>query len=155
MDERDSDTDSLDSIAAYEEIENASEEDEQQYIESVREAVKNWKLRELQNNTTMNKKPNGLQPLRNYVANSAKLYYTLNSYLGTSQNKDDNMKDKLYVSIISAIGSPASLSNHLRTLLESLLQRDLIELPLTVEPKIVNVYTQKGLHVNKNFPDEE
>ena len=155
MSERDSDLDSVNSSGASLDYESMPDAQEEQQVNTVREAVKGWKLRELEQNTQMNKKANGLDPLRNYVAKSARLFYDLQKYLTTEQNKDENMNDTFYMEIIRAIGSPAAVTLHFRTLLQSMLERDLIELPLTVEPKVVNTYTTKGLTVNTNFPDEE
>jgi hypothetical protein len=154
MSERD--TDSIASIEAFDDIpETPMDLEEEERINKVRDSIKDWKLRELEANTHFNTKANGLDPLRKFVSKSARLFYDLQNYLTTSQNKQENMKDNLYVMIVSAIGSPGTLSLHGRTLLQSLMERDLIELPLTVEPKIVNSYTKKGLTLNANFPDEE
>lgn len=153
MSDLDSDRDSLASIDAFEDMPESNEDDLQ--VENVREAVKRWKLRELQNNTNMNQKASGLDPLRKYLSKSARLYYDLMNYMNTSQNKESNKKDGIYMTIVVAIGQPEALSSHARTLLETLLQRDLVELPLTIEPKIVNTYVEKGFSVNTNFPDEE
>lgn len=159
MEQRDidieSDKDSLESIAAFDDMEENNVPVNNPEIEAVRESIRNWKLRELERNTMQNKKPNGLGSLRDYVAKSAKLYYDLNTYLNTSQNKEQNMKDSYYVNIVTTIGQPASLSFPFRLLLDHILQRDLLELPLTVEPKIVNHYTKEGLKVDTQFPDEE
>jgi hypothetical protein len=154
MSERD--TDSIASIEAFEDIpESEMDAQEEERINTVRHTIKEWKLRELEANTQFNTKANGLDPLRKFVSKSARLFYELQNYLATSQNKEENMKDKLYTMIVSAIGPPGSLSLNERTLLQSLLERDLVELPLTVEPRIVNSYTKKGLALNTNFPDEE
>jgi hypothetical protein len=154
MSERD--TDSIASIEAFDDIpETPMDLEEEERINKVRDTIKDWKLRELEANTHFNTKANGLDPLRKFVSKSARLFYDLQNYLTTSQNKEENMKDNLYVMIVSAIGSPGTLSLHGRTLLQSLIERDLVELPLTVEPKIVNSYTKKGLTLNANFPDEE
>jgi hypothetical protein len=154
MSERD--TDSIASIEAFDDIpETPMDLEEEERINKVRDSIKDWKLRELEANTHFNTKANGLDPLRKFVSKSARLFYDLQNYLTTSQNKQENMKDNLYVMIVSAIGSPGTLSLHGRTLLQSLMERDLVELPLTVEPKIVNSYTKKGLTLNANFPDEE
>jgi len=150
------DTESIGSIEAFEDVpETSMDLQEEERIHKVRESIKDWKLRELEANTRFNKKADGLDPLRKYVAKSARLFYDLQNYLTTSQNKEENMKDKLYLMIVTAIGPPASLSLHGRTLLQSGLERDLVELPLTVDPKIVNSYTKKGLTLETNFPDEE
>lgn len=152
----DTETESVESISRYEEI-PPSESDlkEEEQVDAIRNTIKEWKLRELEKNTRLNKKANGLDPLRNYVAKSARLYYDLQNYLQTEKNKEENLQDSLYIGIVTAIGSPGSLSYHLKTLIQHMLQRDLVELPLTVEPRIVNSYTKKGLVVNTNFPDEE
>jgi hypothetical protein len=154
MSERDSE--SIASIEVFQDLpENPLDREEEDRIENVRERIKTWKLRELKNNTGFNQKPNGLDPLRKFVTKSARLFYDLQEYIATSQNKDENLKDNLYMMIITAIGPPGSLSVHGRTLLQSFMERDLLELPLTVEPKIVNSYTKKGLRLNANFPEDE
>lgn len=150
-----SDRDSLESIAPYETRGLQDDPQELQRIASVRDAVRTWKQRELDKNSNKNQKPKGLGSLRKYVANSAKLYYDLNTYLNTSQNDEKNMTDDLYRSIVAAIGVPGTLPFHTKFVLESLLERDLIELPFTIEPKVVNTYAKQGIHTNTDFPDEE
>ena len=125
------------------------------HINQVRNSIMNWKLREMDGNTSESSKANGLQGLRSYVAKSATLFYDLMNYLKTAKNKEQNMKDVLYVGIVDAIGVPATLNFHVRSLLEHILQRDLLELPFTVEPKVINTYAEKGLEVQTEFPDEE
>jgi hypothetical protein len=147
--------DSLESIAKYDTEERKDLGENQEYITNVRDSVKNWKVRELDKNTENETNVKGLDPLRRYVANSSRLFYDLTNFLTTSQNTESNMKDSLYVKIISAIGNPGSLSFHLRSLVEHFLQRDLVELPFTLEPKITNSYAQKGVQVERNFPEEE
>lgn len=150
----DSDRDSLESIGAYDGDSKESPEDEK-HIEEVRRAVSEWKARELKRNTEFEEQAKGLDPLRTYVANSAQLYYDLNSYLQTATNNEKNMNDSQYVKIVSAIGSPASLGTHLFIVLHHLLKRDLIELPFTVEPKMINTYAKNGERIDTDFPDEE
>ncbi len=152
----DSETDSNSPLSIAEnEIEDAVDIDEENHVNRVRNSVRDWKLREKDENTTNTSKANGLQGLRTYVAKSATLFYDLMNYIKTSQNKEQNMKDILYVNIIEAIGIPSTLNYHVRTMLEHILQRDLIELPFTVEPKVINTYAEKGLEVKTEFPDEE
>lgn len=146
--------DPLESINEYENKNTDTVEDEN-HIEEVRKAVSEWKTKGLNQNVENTVKANGLEPLRAYVADTAQLYYDLNSYLKTSENEESNMKNTNYVKIITAIGSPASLSNHLMIVLQHLLKRDLIELPFTVDSKVVNSYAKKGQAVNTDFPDEE
>lgn len=129
--------------------------EESNYMNGVRNSIRDWKLREMDANANESSQPNGLRGLRNFVNKSAKLFYDLQSYLNTSKNDEQNMKDSLYVSIVNSIGVPATLSYHIRTLLDHILQRDLVELPFTVEPKVINSYAKKGYEVKTEFPDEE
>ncbi len=152
----DSETESNSYLSIKEdEIEEAENIDDENHINRVRNSIMNWKLREKDENTLESSQANGLQGLRAYVAKSAMLFYDLMNYIKTSQNKEQNMKDVLYVSIIEAIGIPSTLNYHVRILLEHILQRDLIELPFTIEPKVINTYAEKGLEVKTEFPDEE
>jgi hypothetical protein len=151
----DSDSDSLESIAPYE-TRNAPEDPEQDAkLLSVRDAVRSWKQREMDKNTNSSASAKSLGPLRSFVANSAQLFYDLQSYLDTSQNKESNLKDKLYVAIVSAIGNPAALPLHSKILMTNFLERDLVELPFTIEPTVINSYAEKGLHTTTEFPEEE
>lgn len=146
--------DSLDNINDYDqEVPENVEEIHQ--INNVRNAIKDWKLREQDKNTNTNNNAKGLKSLREYVTGTANLYYDLKNYLSTSQNKEKNMQDNLYVNIITAIGAPGALSNPLRILLERVLERDLIELPFTVEPRVINTYAEENIKVTTDFPDEE
>jgi len=151
----DSDSDSLDSIARYETREPVENEEEKTVVANVRNAVREWKLREMDKNTDFNVSAKGLEPLRSFVANSAQLFYDLQSYMSTLQNKESNLKDKLYVAIVSAIGNPASLTVHSKLLLTNALERDLVELPFTVEPAVINSYAGKGYEASTEFPEEE
>lgn len=152
----DTETESVDSISRYEEMpQNELDQKEDEQVNTIRNTVKEWKLRELEKNTQFNKKANGLDPLRKYIAKSARLYYDLQNFLQTEKNRDENLEDLLYMAIVIAIGSPGGLSSHSKTLIQHMLQRDLVELPLTVEPRIVNSFHQKGLIIKQNFPDEE
>ena len=65
------------------------------------------------------------------------------------------MKDTLYVSIVEAIGIPAALGIQVKLLLQHVLERDLVELPFTVNPKAINERAEKGIEVQTQFPDEE
>ncbi len=152
----DSDKDSLESIARFDgDIENVESSEDNTYIKNVRETVKNWKTKELNKNTQNNANPKGLNGLRVYVANASRLFYDLSNYLTTSKNKESNMKDSYYVKIISAIGNPGSLSEPLKSMLEHFLERDLVELPLTLEPNLSNAYAKNGVEMTRNFPEEE
>lgn len=146
---------SVNSMEAYNEKEDFQITNDEAQIDTVRNAVRDWKIREFDNTTTPNANAKGLGLLRQYVAKSARLFYDLLNYLQTSRNKEQNMKDALYVNIITAIGPPGSLSFHVKTLLESFLQRDLVELPFTIEPNVVNSYAKKGFTAQQEFPDEE
>ena len=156
MSDSESETSSVMSVE-NEALENEQIEDleETNYLKSVRNSIRDWKLREMDANANETSKANGLQGLRNYVSKSAKLFYDLQAYLLTSKNDEQNMKDALYVSIVDSIGMPATLTHHIRLLLEHILQRDLVELPFTVEPKVINSYAKKGLEIQTEFPDEE
>lgn len=153
----DSDTESNDSLERINDYDSEVPENEQdmKQLEPVREAIRDWKLREQDKNTNTNTNAKSLKGLRDYVSNAGKLFYDLKNYLSTSQNNQKNMEDTLYVNIVKAIGQPGSLSSPLRVLLERVLERDLVELPFTVEPKIINTYAKDNLRVNTHFPDEE
>jgi hypothetical protein len=129
--------------------------EEVEVLNNVRNAVQTWKTRELGKNKETNANVQGFDPLRKYVSNSASLYYDLLNFLNTSKNNEKNMNDRLYVNIVSAIGIPGGLPFHLRTLLQHFLQRDLVELPYTVEPTVINSYADKGMVASKEFPEEE
>jgi len=150
-----SETGSLSPIEKYDTNENMDNEQDTEHVNNVRKAVQTWKLREMDNNTSETSSPKGLQNLRNFVAKSATLFYDLNTYMNTSKNKENNMKDALYRHIVDAIGIPATLNNHVKIMLQHILQRDLVELPFTVEPKVINTYAEKGLETPREFPDEQ
>jgi hypothetical protein len=152
----DSEVESKSSFSSIDEgVEEIDDMNDVNHVSEVRNSVREWKLREMDGNTNESSKAKGLQGLRNYVAKSATLFYDLINYMKTAQNKEQNMKDTLYVSIVNSIGAPGTLNYHVRTILEHILQRDLIELPFTVEPKVINSYAKKGLEVQTEFPDEE
>ncbi len=157
MSDTDSDRDSRDSLDNINDFDNEMPENEEEVnqVNNVRNAIKEWKLREQDKNTNTNSNAKGLKTLRSYVTDTANLYYDLKNYLTTSQNKAKNMEDNLYVNIITAIGAPGALSNPLRILLDRVLERDLIELPFTVEPNVINSYAEEKLKVTTDFPDEE
>lgn len=146
--------DSLDNINSFDRDVPENPEDMKR-LQTVREAIKEWKLREQDKNTNTNSNAKGLKGLRDYVTNSANLYYDLNTYLSTSKNKEKNMEDTMYVNIIKAIGAPGTLASPIVMLLGRLLERDLIELPFTVEPNVINSYAKDNLKVLTEFPDEE
>lgn len=135
-----------------EELEN--QEDEAK-IQNVRSAVQEWKVREIGKNKETNANVQGFHPLRKYVSNAARLYYDLVTFLNTSKNNETNMMDSYYVKIISAIGIPGALPYTLKTLLQHMLQRDLIELPYTMEPTIINAHAKEGNQATTEFPEEE
>lgn len=151
----DSDKDSLSSMEAYDGIDTIDSQEDITKLNNVRTAVQSWKTREFGKaaNTTAN--PKGLGLLNQYRAKAARLYYDILNYLKTSKNNEQNMKDTFYVTIVMAIGAPASLSNPLRILLESILEKDLVELPYTMEPKMVNTYAKDGVIAQQEFPEEE
>lgn len=151
--ESDSSLDSTDQMTNdAETIENA---EEVKVVNNVRNAVENWKVRELGKNKESNANVEGFDPLRKYVSNAATLYYDLINFLNTSKNNEKNMSDILYVNIVSAIGIPGALPFHLRTLLQHFLQRDLVELPYTIKPTVVNSYAKQGMVASTEFPEEE
>ena len=154
MSDTESDKDSLDFINDYD-GERPVPQEEIQQVNAVRNAVRSWKEREMENNTLREKNSKGLGSLRNYVSKSSQLYYDLNSFLKTSKNDEKNMKDNLYVSIVTAIGNPASLTSHLRTLMNYYLERDLVELPFTLEKNMINSQAEKGNVAQTDFPEEE
>jgi len=151
----DSDRESVNSMEAYNEMVGQDNQEEEEHIINVRNAIRNWKTREFDTTTGPNSKAKGLQLLRHYVAKSGRLFYDLTNYLQTSRNDEQNMKDILYVNIVAAIGVPSSLTPHSKTLIETFLQRDLVELPFTIEPKIVNSYAKNKFQAQQEFPEEE
>ena len=155
MSDSESETGSLSPIENYETHNIIEDPTDISHISNVRNAVREWKLREMDNNTSKTSKANGLENLQNFVSKSARLYYDLNKYINTSKNDEKNMRDILYATIVDAIGIPASLNMHVKIMLQHILQRDLVELPFTVEPKVINTYAEKGFEASKEFPDEE
>jgi hypothetical protein len=154
MSDTESDRDSLEFINDYDGERNVPEE-EVERLNTVRDAIKNWKQREMDKNTLKENESKGLSSLRNYVSKSSELYYDLNTFLKTSKNNEKNMKDSLYVNIVSSIGNPGSLTSHLRTLLNHYLERDLVELPFTLETNMINSQAEKGNRAQTDFPEEE
>lgn len=150
----DTESDSLESQTAYdgEEVEPQEEEEK---IETLRSLLHDWKVRELQKNTSLTANPRGLVPLQTYLAKAAKLYYDVNDYIENQGEKEENEKDNLYRQLRDTIGTPTELSTHQRILIHRLLERDLIEFPLTVDPKVVNTYTKKGYSGVLEFLEEE
>ena len=139
-----------------EEVEmEAANEEEETALQNVRSAVQEWKVREIGKNKETNANVQGFYPLRKYVSNAARLYYDLITFLKTSKNNETNMLDKHYVNIISAIGIPGALPYTLKTLIQHMLQRDLIELPYTMEPAIINAHAKEGNQATTEFPEEE
>ena len=151
----DSDRESVNSMEAYNEKQEQQTPEDEGQIMNVRNAISNWKVREFDNTTRPTSNAKGLQSLRQYVAKSARLFYDLTNYLRTSKNNEQNMKDSLYVTIVTAIGPPGSMGFHIKTVLEGLLQRDLVELPFTIEPKVVDTYAKNGIQAQQEFPEEE
>lgn len=131
------------------------DEPEDQLLTHVREAIRQWKAKELEKNSDPKGNPRGLHSLRAYVARSGKMYYDLLAYLTTGKETDENRRDTLYRAIVTAIGDPTQLSNHGRSLIEYTAERDLVEFPFTVEPRSINTYAEKGLSTTTDFPDEE
>lgn len=154
MSDTESDRDSLDFINDYD-GERPVPNEEVTLVNNTREAVKNWKQRELDKNTLKENDSKGLSSLRNYVSKSSELYYDLNTFLSTSKNNEKNMKDDMYVNIVSAIGNPGSLTSHMRTLLKHYLERDLVELPFTLETDMINSQAKNGNRAQTDFPEEE
>jgi hypothetical protein len=150
----DTESDSLGSLTAYDRDESEHEQEETQ-VETLRKIVQEWKTRELKKNTEPSANPKGLAPLQGYVANAARLYYDMNDYMEKQTEKEENKQDGLYQRLRDTIGDPQSLRNHQRTMIHRLLERDLIEFPLTVDPRAVNTYTKKGYSGVPEFLDEE
>ncbi len=155
MSDTESDKDSLESINAFDQELEPTNQEEISKLETVREAVQNWKNKEMDKNTMNVSNTKGLGALRNYVAKSARLFYDLNTYIKTEKNNETNMNDKYYVNIITAIGTPGGLTYHLKSLIQHMLERDLVELPFTLEPKVINSHANKGERINTQFPEEE
>jgi hypothetical protein len=155
MSDTESDKDSLESINAFDQELEPTNQEEISKLETVREAVQNWKNKEMDKNTINVSNTKGLGALRNYVAKSARLFYDLNTYIKTEKNNETNMNDKYYVNIITAIGTPGGLTYHLKSLIQHMLERDLVELPFTLEPKVINSHANKGERINTQFPEEE
>ena len=155
MSDTESEKDSLESINAFDQDLQSINEEESTKLEVVRNAIQTWKAKEMDKNTMNASNTKGLGSLRNYVAKSARLFYDLNTYLSTEKNNEANMKDKYYVNIITAIGIPGGLSLHVKSLLEHVLERDLVELPFTLDPNVINTHATKGVRVNTEFPEEE
>ena len=152
MSDSESDRESFD-LQSVQEVPESEVENEQ--VNTIRRAVQEWKTREIEKNTESNANAPGLNPLRKYVNNAARLYYDLNTFLTTSKNNEKNMSDKLYVNIVSAIGNPGALSFTMKTMLDHFFQRDLIELPYTMNPVLVNQYAKNGTKAETEFPEEE
>jgi len=150
-DDYDSENDSLSPIERARESIEAP--DDIAKLSRVRQAIQSWKVNEFDKTTRTNAK--GLGSLRHYTANAARLFYDIMSFLKTSKNNEQNMKDTYYVNIVTAIGVPGSLSFPLQTLLENALQHDLLELPYTIQPNVVNTYAKDGLVAQQEFPEEE
>lgn len=142
-------------MEVYDTVEDLENSEELEKLTSVRNAVRDWKKNELDKTTEQTASPKGLDNLRKFVGKSAGLYYDITNYLKTSKNNEQNMKDSFYVNIITAIGIPGSLSFHMKTLLENFLQRDLLELPFTLEPTAINTYAKNGVTAQQEFPEEE
>jgi hypothetical protein len=150
-DDYDSENDSLSPIERSRESIEAP--DDIAKLSSVRQAIQSWKVNEFDKTTRTNAK--GLGSLRHYTAKAARLFYDIMSFLKTSKNNEQNMKDTYYVNIVTAIGLPGSLSFPLLTLLENALQHDLLELPYTIQPNVVNAYAKDGMVAQQEFPEEE
>jgi hypothetical protein len=151
----DSEKDSLSPIDRYDRSEIMEAPEDITKLTTVRNAIQSWKVNEFEKTSTPTSNAKGLGSLRQYTAKSARLFYDIQNFLKTSKNNEQNMKDTYYVNIVTAIGVPGSLSFPLRTLLESALQRDLLELPYTIQPKVINTYAKDGLVAQQEFPEEE
>lgn len=146
---------SLENINDYENIDVGPSEEEEDHIDSVRKAVKTWKMRELDKSADKKQDPASFNSLHHFLTAAAQLLIDISNYIKSSQNKDENMKDNLYVAIIQAIGDPNNLSSHERIHIENVLNRDLVELPFTVDPSIINAHAKKGIKANTKFYNEE
>lgn len=146
---------SLSSIGAYGVEESAEDYKESPKLKPVRESVKAWKVRELQKSTDEDRDPSDIKWLRQFVKASAVLFFDLKMYLDKSQNKEENLKDDLYVKIIGAIGSPTELSTTERYTMENVLNRDLVELPLTIDEDAIDERAESRLSLNGSALNEE
>lgn len=145
----DSDSDnSLDDINSYEIKEIGPSNQEEEHIVNVREAVKTWKARELDKSADKKQDAASFNSLNNFLQATARLLYDIKEYIRSAKNKEENMKDHLYVKIIQAIGDPNELSSYERINIEDILNTDLIELPFTVDPHLINSYSKKKIKAN-------
>jgi hypothetical protein len=148
----DSDSDqSLENINDFEGGEARPSEGEELRIDNVREAIKEWKIRELDKASDIKQDPEGFARIQQFLQLAARLLYDLLDYIKSSKNKQENLKDKLYVNIVSAIGDPNELTSHERINIEDILNRDLVELPYTVEPRMINIHAKHGIHAATSF----
>lgn len=139
---------SLDDINAYEKKEVGPSKEEEDHIDSVREAVKRWKRRELDKSAGQKENPDSFNGLNNFLRATARLLYDIQEYISSAQNKEENMKDHLYVKIIQAIGNPFTLSSFERINIEDVLNTDLVELPYTVDPDLIDEFKEKKIKAN-------
>lgn len=146
---------SLEHIADYEDRDIGPSEEEENHIEAVRNAIRLWKERELDKASDSKQDPQSLNRLQQFLVLAARLLYDLLNYMKSAKNKDENLRDKLYVKIISTIGHPDNLTSHERINIENILNRDLIELPFTVDPKIVNAHAKKGIKISDSFSSDQ
>lgn len=146
---------SLENIADYEDKDIGPTEEEENHIEEVRKAVSSWKERELDKASDIKQDPQSLDRIQQFLRLAAKLLYDLLNYIKSAKNNDENMKDKLYVKIVTAIGNPSDLTSHERINMEDILNRDLVELPFTVKPSMVNAHAKKGIKVSTNFSSDQ
>ncbi len=146
---------SLENIADYEDRDIGPSEEEENHIEAVRNAVSIWKERELDKASDSKQDPQSLDRLKQFLVLAARLLYDLLNYIQSAKNKDENMKDKLYVKIITSIGNPDNLTTHERINIENILNRDLVELPFTVNPKMINAHAKKGIQIPHSFSSDQ
>lgn len=142
---------SLEDINSYEGTGGGPTQEEEERIERVREAVKIWKMREMDKSADKKQDPASFNGLHHFLIAAAKLLIDLSNYIKSSQNKDENMRDNLYVAIIQAIGHPDNLTSFERILIENNLKRDLVELPFTAEPSIIDAHAGKGIKADTKF----
>jgi hypothetical protein len=146
---------SLSSIEPYGIHEGEDDLKETTKVKPVRESVKAWKMRELDKTTENATDPEDMSWLRKFVKAAALLFSDLMVYVEQNQNKDENMKDDLYVKIVVAIGAPHELTTTERYSLENVLNRDLIVLPLTIDEDAIDERAKEELHMNASMLNEK
>lgn len=146
---------SLSSIEAHGVEERPEDLSDGSKVRPVRESVKAWKVRELEKTTEDATDPQDISWLRKFVRAAALLFSDLMVYMEKNRNKDENMKDDLYVKIVVAIGKPDELTTTERYSLEDILNRDLVVLPLTIDEDAIDERANSDLHLNSSMLNEK